>query len=125
MASYGVFTAACGFEYHGPKGYMAFAPRLTPEAFKAAFTAAEGWGTFAQRIAEGKLSASIDLKSGRLRLRTLALAIPEGVPGKTVAASVNGKAIPAALVAEAGRARVTFEADLNLERGQRVEVIIS
>ena len=26
MASYGVFLAACGFEYHGPKGHLGFAP---------------------------------------------------------------------------------------------------
>ena len=28
MASYGVFLAACGFEYHGPKGHLGFVPRL-------------------------------------------------------------------------------------------------
>ena len=49
MASYGVFLAACGYEYHGPKGHLAFAPRLTPEDFRAAFTTAEGWGTFSQK----------------------------------------------------------------------------
>ena len=30
MASYGVFLAACGFEYHGPRGHLGFAPRITP-----------------------------------------------------------------------------------------------
>ncbi len=35
MASYGVFLAACGFEYHGPKGHLGFAPRLAPDDFRA------------------------------------------------------------------------------------------
>ena len=35
----------CGFEYHGPNGHLGFAPRITREDFRAAFTAAEGWGT--------------------------------------------------------------------------------
>ena len=38
MASYGVYLAACGYEYHGPQGHLGFAPRLTPEDFRAAFT---------------------------------------------------------------------------------------
>ena len=54
MASYGTFLAACGYEYHGPKGHIGFAPRLSPDDFKAAFTAAEGWGTFSQQRKGGK-----------------------------------------------------------------------
>ena len=34
MASYGVFLAACGFEYHGPRGRIGFAPRLSPGIFR-------------------------------------------------------------------------------------------
>jgi hypothetical protein len=103
MASYGVFLAACGFEYNGPKGHIGFAPRLTPENFKAPFTAAEGWGSFSQKIEGGKLKAEIALKWGQLRLRSIRLATtakPASVTvesgGKSVACSVghaNGKSI--------------------------------
>ncbi len=70
MASYGVFIAASGFEYHGPKGYLAFAPRLSPENFKAAFTAAEGWGSYQQTITKQHFQAKINLAMGRLRLKS-------------------------------------------------------
>jgi uncharacterized protein (DUF608 family) len=48
MASYGTFITACGFEYHGPKGYIRFAPKWNKENFKAPFTVAEGWGSYTQ-----------------------------------------------------------------------------
>ena len=76
MASYGTFLAACGFEYNGPKGFIGFAPRLTPENFKAAFTVAEGWGSFSQKLEGKALSATLALKWGRLKLTTLSLGRP-------------------------------------------------
>ena len=45
MASYGVFLAAGGFDYHGPQRHLAFSPRLHSEQFRAAFTSAAAWGT--------------------------------------------------------------------------------
>lgn len=72
MASYGVYLAVCGFELHGPKAHLGFVPRLGPDRFRAAFTAAEGWGTYTQEIAADKtMRALIELRYGRLRLRTL------------------------------------------------------
>jgi uncharacterized protein (DUF608 family) len=82
MASFGVFLAACGYEYHGPKGYLAFAPRVQPDNFRAAFTAAEGWGTFHQDRRDGTMTAAVNLRWGRLRLKMLRLARKEnGQPG--------------------------------------------
>ena len=89
MASYGVFLAACGYEHHGPKGHLAFAPRLRAEDFKAPFTAAEGWGSFEQQVRDRALDAKLTVNYGRVRLATLALASPHAV-GK---ATINGQEV--------------------------------
>jgi len=73
MASYGVYLAACGFEYHGPNAHIGFAPKLSPEDFKCAFTSAEGWGSYSQKVQAGKLTAEIAVRWGKLKLQTIAL----------------------------------------------------
>lgn len=68
MASYGTFITTCGFEYHGPKGYMKFAPKIGADHFKAPFTSAQGWGTYSQHISNGHFKAKLSLQYGNLRL---------------------------------------------------------
>src|SRR6185369_17054236 len=73
MASYGVFLAACGYEYDGPRAALTFAPRLTPEDFKCAFTTAEGWGTYHQQRAEVSQTHVIEVKHGKFQLKTMGI----------------------------------------------------
>jgi len=73
MASYGTFITACGFTYHGPKQQIGFAPRISPDNFKAAFTTAEGWGTYSQTRKGKSLECKIDVKWGKLLLKTVNL----------------------------------------------------
>jgi uncharacterized protein (DUF608 family) len=75
LASYGTFLAACGFELHGPKRHLGFAPRLGPERFAAAFTAAEGWGTIQQERRDGGQRQAIELRLGKLALASLAFEV--------------------------------------------------
>jgi len=125
MASYGVFLAACGYEHHGPKGYLAFAPRLGAENFKAAFTAAEGWGSFAQKDEDGKRKAEIAVKWGKLRLRTLALAAAGGKAPQSVRVTAGGKDVDCHHEARDGKVLITFAAEVVVPEGQRVEVQIA
>jgi non-lysosomal glucosylceramidase len=122
MASYGVFLAACGFEYHGPKCHLGFAPRLAPEKFKAAFTGAEGWGSFAQQAEGGRLRAQVALRWGRLRLKTLALALPAGARGRSVRMTLDGRAVRATSATIDSRLLITLAAELALKAGQKLEV---
>jgi hypothetical protein len=109
MASYGVYLAACGFEYHGPKGRMAIGPRVGTEDFRAAFTAAEGWGTVEQKRSGGKQVNAIAVKWGKLMLRQVGVEVGEKLAKGKVSVDVNGKAVDVAVEqGEAGRVEVKF-----------------
>ncbi|HEY9259203.1 GH116 family glycosyl hydrolase [Chitinophaga sp.] len=118
MASYGTFITACGFEYHGPKGYLRFAPAWGREQFKAPFTAAAGWGTFQQQVNNGGMHCSIDLRYGSLQLQTLSL---HGT-GSMVAATVNGKKVKATLQASGGNMNILFSPALILQEGENLQI---
>jgi non-lysosomal glucosylceramidase len=125
MASYGTYLAACGYEYHGPNRHLAFAPRLTPEKFQAAFTTAEGWGTFRQTAGQGQQTATLEVKWGRLPLRTLTLAALGGKPPAIVKATLGDRALPLRHEIKDGRLTVTFADETTIETGQRLEVVLA
>jgi uncharacterized protein (DUF608 family) len=122
MASYGVYLAACGYEYHGPKRHLAFAPRLSPENFRAAFTTAEGWGTFSQKDDAGRRKAAVAVRWGKLALRTLALAPAAGAKPAAVTAMLAGKPVEARLVVANGRATIEFVKEVTIDAGQELAV---
>jgi len=124
MASYGVYLAACGYEYHGPKGHLGFAPRLAPEDFRAAFTAAEGWGTFHQKRDAAGLRAGLEVRWGRLRLRTLVLELPEGAKVAAVDVAAAGAPVRATHRAEDGRVTITLGDETVVSAGQSLEITI-
>ncbi len=125
MASYGVFLAACGYEVHGPKGHLGFAPRLRPEDFIAAFTSPEGWGRFSQKAGGSRQIARIEVRWGRLRLKTLALGLVGGVTATGAQVRLAGKAIEASLKTEGRRATVILSSDVILNTKDVLEVTLS
>lgn len=116
MAVYGVYLAACGYTYHGPQGRLGFAPRLTPDAFRCAFTAAEGWGTFAS--ADGQ--ARLELKWGALTLRTLA--VPATVAATV--ARVGERSVPCRFAREGDQQVATFATPLRLKAGETLTLAV-
>lgn len=125
MSSHGVLLAACGYEHHGPKGHLGFAPRLTPENFRAPFTAAEGWGTYSQRHDAGALRADLALKWGRLRLRTLALETPPAGTPTTAKVTLGAQTLPASLKLDGRRALVTLAQEAIVNAGQALQVTLT
>jgi len=108
MAGYGVFLALCGFEHHGPLKSIGFAPRITPENFKSAFTAAQGWGSYSQQRDKATQRGTIDLKQGRLELLTLALQAPASTKIASCEATLGESRIEAQLKQTGERVELTF-----------------
>ncbi len=124
MASYGVFLAACGFEYHGPKGHIGFAPRLTPENFKSPFTSAEGWGTFEQRAQGSWLRARVKVNFGKLRVKTVSLALTKNLNPGTIKASLNGKAIGSSMLVNKENVLITLNQEVVIGVGERLDLFL-
>ena len=124
MASHGAFIGICGYEYHGPKGHLGFAPKLTPENFRAPFTAAEGWGTFAQSIAPNKMAASVEIKSGQLKLQTLHLRMEGVAKTAKIKATLIGADVPIASEIDNGRVKLAFTNGITIQAGQKLSVEI-
>jgi non-lysosomal glucosylceramidase len=124
MASYGVFLAACGFEYHGPKGHLAFAPRIRPGSFKAAFTAAEGWGTISQQAGPAGLSAQVEVKWGKLRLRSLSVNLMSAFAGSRVKVLANRQPIQTTESLAGNRLSIAFDGWVELHPNQKLELVV-
>jgi hypothetical protein len=125
MASYGVFLALCGFEYHGPKGWLGFAPRINQDDFRAAFTAAEGWGTLVQKRQERKQINRVEVRCGQLALKSLVFDLPEGATLQLHTAKVNGRAVKNVASQEGRRVEIVLSEPLVLKENEVIEIVLT
>jgi hypothetical protein len=121
MASYGSFISICGFEYDGPRGHIGLTPRLSPGDFRAAFTSAEGWGTYAQKQAGKRMDASIRVKHGRLMVKTVGLACS----GKAAVVKMNGKLVPSSVAEGAAGYVVKLAQSVVVEARQHLDISVT
>lgn len=124
MASYGTFLSACGFEYDGPKGRIGFNPRIGADDFKAPFTSAEGWGTFAQHRSASGLKATLEMKYGQLQLQELEVVIPSNQVAKECVVRCRGEAVQATLGGDGHKVAMVLKERLTLQAGDQLEVLI-
>ncbi len=122
LASWGVLIGLSGFEYHGPKGRIGFAPRITPEDFRAAFTGAEAWGSLAQVREGNRQTDTIAVAWGRLPVREVTLALDPGQQARTV--TVDGASIGDAFTQTGKRLSISLPTQRVVRAGQALEVVI-
>ena len=124
MASYGTFVTACGFEYHGPKGYIGFAPKWNAENFKAPFVTAKGWGTYSQKKEGSKQVHRFDLKYGSLQLRKVRLEKLNNQLAKKVSLIIGTQKLPIQFKQEGTVLLIELNKPLLLQTNQRLIIHI-
>ncbi|RYG49162.1 hypothetical protein EON79_02245, partial [bacterium] len=122
MAAYGVFLAVCGFRYHGPKGELGFAPKIDPDSFRAPFTLAEGWGTYAQNRSPSEFSATLALRHGSLSLSSLSVEVAEGQRVTEVSARHGDSPLAVRFVQTGSTVTILFEFALELRAGNALHI---
>lgn len=125
MAAYGAFLTACGFEYHGPRKHIGFAPKVHPERFKAPFTSAAGWGTYEQTTDDRAMRAEIRIAYGSLDLKSVSLQSPHANEQCTVTVLKGAERIPARTHVEGDRIEVHLEKTASLRKGERLMVSLA
>ncbi|MGD7652778.1 MAG: GH116 family glycosyl-hydrolase [Verrucomicrobiales bacterium] len=125
LASYSAFMAICGYRYDGPEGKLGFGPRMNQNDFRAAFTTADGWGRFTQKVEAGKQSAGIELRYGKLALKELSLDQVDGTSATSAKVEIDGKPVDASFSSEAGRYLLKFPAGVTIQQGQQLLVSLT
>jgi hypothetical protein len=104
---------------------MGFAPRLTPDNFKCAFTAAEGWGSFTQTRAGDTITATLRVNWGKLELRKLALAVPAGTAVQKAQATLGASRVEARLINGLARVEIEFAGGVKIAPERPLTVTLS
>ncbi len=85
---------------------------------------AEGWGRFKQERAGHAQQAAIEVKWGKVRLKTIALAsLLENEP-RSVIVFLAGKPLPCRHESHEGKVRIALESETLLQAGDCLEVLI-
>lgn len=124
MSSWSLLLALSGWEYDGPVHSIRLTPRHTPENFSGFFTAPEGWGVVRQQAVGQGQKSEIQVKSGKLIVEIIDLALLANMkPGK-VTATLAGKPVPARLAVNNGRAEVRFAPEAVVREDEALEVLL-
>ncbi len=125
MHSWNVLLALSGFYYDGPAGRLGFAPRITPESFRCFFSGAEGWGAFSQKLSAAAQQETIEVKWGKLKVKTLIFELPEGKKLKQAKVTVAGSKVSSNVKQDGKRITLDLEKLQAVKKGQNIQVALT
>jgi uncharacterized protein (DUF608 family) len=124
MSVWSMLLACQGFIYDGPAGTIGFRPAWKPEDHASFFTAAEGWGLFTQRRAEGRQTQRIEIKRGRLAVKTLIFELPAEAASAAVSVAIGDKPVKCSHTLKDGRLTVSLDSPATVNEGETIETSI-
>lgn len=122
MSSWSMLLGAQGMTYCGPDGALGFDPKIQPEDHRSFFSAAEGWGTFAQKRAAKSQSDSLDVKYGWVNINTLTFGVNQTAKAKSVTVLLNGKPVKCTSGQVRGKLALQFGQPVILCAGDKLSV---
>jgi len=125
MSSWGLLLGASGYRCDGPAGKIGFAPRMNPDDFRSFFSAAEGWGSIMQKREKSKQTNLIDVRCGKLRLKTLIFELPQGKTFKNAQVKVACVEINSKLTQKGKQVIIDLANESIIKYGQNIEVTMT
>ena len=124
LANYSLLLALSGYRVDAPAGRLEFAPKLTPENFQCFFAGGEGWGSYSQQQDGSAFTANLEIKWGKCRLRTLALALPAACPGASVKVTTAGQPVDCVAQRLGSQLSVSLIREVVVSAGQSLTVVV-
>ncbi|NQT83675.1 glucosylceramidase [bacterium] len=125
MSVWSVLLATQGFLYDGPAGMIGLKPVWRPEDHSTFFTAAEGWGSLKQKRRGNRQTNRIEIKWGKLRVKTLVFELPDAAKLTNAAVAVAGKAVDAEAKQDGKQVTISLRREAIATRGDAIEVRMS
>jgi non-lysosomal glucosylceramidase len=124
MASWSLLLALSGYHYSAPARRLAFAPRINEKDFRCFFSTGGAWGSYSQKATGKGITCMVEVRYGRLALRTLELGLPDGRAGDAVTVTGPSGAIAAGTMGEGPVVVVQLAQETSLEAGQQLSIAL-
>ncbi|MCC7354263.1 MAG: hypothetical protein IT330_10940 [Anaerolineae bacterium] len=124
MSSWALLDAVAGYRYDAGDGFLGFAPRLTPESFRAFFIGARGWGALAQQVNGHEQRVMLTVAYGEVIVQKLVFRRAEQVSVQAVKVIANGQAVEAGWLLAEGETQIGLNVPVSVTAGQTLEVVL-
>ncbi|MGB2824353.1 MAG: glucosylceramidase, partial [Phycisphaerae bacterium] len=123
MSIWSMLLACQGFVHDGPAGVIGFRPAWKADDHVSFFSGAEGWGLFTQKRDDDKQTEGIEVRYGKLRVKTLIFELPEGAKPSKVSVAIGDRAIRSQHASEGGILTISLGSEVTIGEGQNMTVV--